>query len=105
MAACARRAAGVLAACVRRGLGGADAAAPRGARLLSAEAKAGEPGAAAAAAAAQFLTSAKLKAHADKFKSLDEVLTKKRRELKEAGLSPKEVRSLPCAALTLGHTL
>jgi hypothetical protein len=90
-----RRAAAVLAACVRRGLGGADAAAPRGARLLSAEAKAGEPDAAKAAEAAQFLTSAKLKAHADKFKTLDEVLTKKRRELKEAGLTPKEVRSPP----------
>lgn len=110
MAACARRASAVLA-CVRRGLG-ADAAAPRGARLLSAEAKAGEPDAAKAAEAAQFLTSAKLKAHADKFKTLDEVLTKKRRELKEAGLTPKEVRSrglksahggsVRCAALTLG---
>lgn len=94
MAACARRAASLLAACARRAVG-ADAAAPRGARLLSAEAKPGEPDAAAAAAAARFLQAAKLKVHADKFKTLDEVLAKKRRELKEAGLTPKEARLRP----------
>ena len=106
--ACTRRAVGLLAACARRAVG-SDAAAPRGARLLSVEAKAGEPGAAAAAAAARFLEAAKLKAHADKFKSLDEVLAKKRRELKEAGLTPKEARRRAVhvaarAALTLRLT-
>jgi len=96
-AACALRSAGALAACARRAVG-ADALV--GARRLSAEAKAGEPDAdaAAAAAAAEFVKAAGLKAHADKFKTLDEVLTKKRRELKEAGMSPKEVRGARGAA-------
>ena len=92
MAACLRRGAGLFAACARR----ADVAVPRGARLLAADAKAGEPDAAAAAAAAaavkRFVDAAKLKAHADKFKTVDDLLSKRRIALKEAGLTPKEVR-------------
>ena len=91
-----QRGAGLFAACARR----ADFAVPRGARLLAADAKAGEPDAAAAAAAAaaaesvkRFVEAAKLKTHADKFKTVDELLSKRRLALKEAGLTPREVRA------------
>ena len=89
-----QRGAGVFAACARRAV--ADFAAPRGARSLAADAKAGageaDPAAAAAAAVTRFVEAAKLKAHADKFKTVDELLSKRRIALKEAGLTPKEVR-------------
>ena len=100
-----QRGAGLFAACARRA---PDFAVPRGARLLAADAKAGEPDAAAAAAAAaaaesvkRFVEAAKLKTHADKFKTVDELLSKRRLALKEAGLTPREVRA--AAAPHRGH--
>jgi len=91
-----QRGAGLFAACARRAV--ADSAAPRAARSLAADAKAGEPDDAAAAVAAaaadavkRFVEAAKLKTHADKFKTVDELLSKRRLALKEAGLTPREV--------------